>query len=61
MESEVRGIPSLATSRTGAKRLTSQRIPAEYAFGVLNISIPFQWPPFSGRHEASLDWAMKVD
>ena len=43
-------------------QLTSQQIPAEYAAGALNISIPiFNGHLFTARHEAALDRAMEAD
>jgi outer membrane protein len=43
-------------------QLTSQPIPAEYAAGALNISIPiFNGHLFTARHEAALDRAMEAD
>jgi len=44
------------------EQLTSQPIPAEYAAGALNISIPiFNGHLFTARHEAALDRAMEAD
>jgi outer membrane protein len=44
------------------EQLTSQQIPAEYAAGALNISIPiFNGHLFTARHEAALDRAMEAD
>jgi outer membrane protein len=43
-------------------QLTSQQIPAEYAAGAVNISIPiFNGHLFTARHEAALDRAMEAD
>ena len=43
-------------------QLTSQQIPAEYAAGALNVSIPiFNGHLFTARHEAALDRAMEAD
>jgi outer membrane protein len=44
------------------EQLTSQPIPAEYAAGAVNISIPiFNGHLFTARHEAALDRAMEAD
>jgi outer membrane protein len=44
------------------EQLNSQPIPAEYAAGALNISIPiFNGHLFTARHEAALDRAMEAD
>lgn len=43
-------------------QLTSQAIPAEYAAGALNVSIPlFNGHLFTARHEAALDRALEAD
>jgi outer membrane protein len=44
------------------EQLTSQPVPAEYAAGALNVSIPiFNGHLFTARHEAALDRAMEAD